>query len=67
MRAEGKGISMVQEKEIPAIEREVNGCHITLLFSKKPVEGTLDKVKSILSNAYDERMQNDLMKTASLK
>lgn len=58
---------MVLEKEIPAIEREVNGCHITLLFSKKPVEGTVEKVKSILSNAYDERVQNDLMKTASLK
>lgn len=58
---------MVQGKEIPAIEREVNGCHITLLFSKKPVEGTVEKVKSILSNAYDERVQNDLMKTASLK
>lgn len=58
---------MVQEKEIPAIEREVNGCHITLLFSKKPVEGTVEKVKSILSNAYDERVQNDLIKTASLK
>lgn len=36
-------------------------------FFKKPVEGTVDKVKSILSNAYDERVQNDLMKAASLK
>ena len=57
----------MQGKEIPAIEREVNGCHITLFFANKPVEGTVEKVKSILSNAYDERVQNDLMKTASLK
>lgn len=58
---------MVQEKEIPEMEGEVNGCHITLFFAKEPVEGVVGKVQSILSNAYDERVQNDLMKAASLK
>lgn len=58
---------MIQGKEISVLEREINGCHVTISFAKEPVEGIVDKVKSILSNAYDERVQQDLLELASLK
>lgn len=57
----------MQGTEISALEREINGCHVTIAFAKEPVEGIVDKVKSILSNAYDERVQQDLLELASLK
>ncbi len=57
----------MQTKELPVIEKEINGCLVSLSFSLKPVDGVIEKVQSILSNAYDERVQNDLMELASLK
>lgn len=58
---------MMKETEVLAVEREINGCYVTISFAKEPVEGIVDKVKSILSNAYDERVQQDLLELASLK
>ena len=46
--------------EQQVIEKEVNGCQITMSFSASPVNGVIEKIQSILSNAYDERVQNDL-------
>ena len=57
----------MQTKELPVIEKEINGCLVSLSFSLKLVDGVIEKVQSILSNAYDERVQNDLMELASLK
>lgn len=42
------------------IEQEINGCRIILFFSGKPINGVMEKIQAILSNAYDERVQNDL-------
>lgn len=58
---------MMQGTEISALEREINGCHVTIAFAREPVEEVMDKVKSILSNAYDERVQQDLLELTSLK
>ena len=41
-------------------ERSKRGAQITLSFSASPVNGVIEKIQSILSNAYDERVQNDL-------
>lgn len=49
------------------IEKEVNGCQITLSFSAKPVNGVVEKIQSILSKAYDERVENDLMDIVGLE
>lgn len=53
--------------ELQMIEKEVNGCQITLSFSAKPVDGVIEKIQSILSNAYDERVQNDLTELVGLR
>lgn len=58
---------MLQDTEIPVVERRINGCLVRMSFVNEPVEGVMDKMKSILSNAYDERVQQDLMELASLK
>lgn len=58
---------MLQDAEIPVVERQINDCRVRMSFVAEPVEGVMDKIKSILSNAYDERVQQDLMKLASLK
>ena len=55
---ERRHIMRLAEQQV--IEKEVNGCQITLSFSASPVNGVIEKVQSILSNAYDERVQNDL-------
>lgn len=51
----------------PIMEKEINGCSVTLSFVVNPVEGVIEKVKSILSNAYDERVQNELIEITSRK
>lgn len=58
---------IMQPAELQMIEREVNGCHVTLSFSAKSVDGVIEKIQSILSNAYDERVQNDLSELVGLK
>ena len=55
----------MQPAEQQVIEKEVNGCQITLSFSASPVNGVIEKIQSILSNAYDERVQNDLTSIVS--
>lgn len=57
----------MQCTDIRVLTEEINGCHVTLSFLPEPAEDVVEKVKSILSNAYDERVQNDLMKAANLK
>lgn len=42
------------------IEIEANGCLVTLYFVPKSVDGVIEKVQSILSNAYDERIQKEI-------
>lgn len=51
----------------PAMEEEISGCHVTLFFVEKPVEGVMERIQSILSNAYEERVQNDLKEIVSRK
>lgn len=57
----------MQPAERQMMEKEVNGCQITLSFSAKPVDGMIEKIQSILSNAYDERVQNDLTELIGLR
>lgn len=57
----------MQCTDIPALTEEINGCHVTLSFLPEPAEDVVEKVKSILSNAYDERVKNDLMKLSARK
>lgn len=57
----------MQSTEQQVIEKEINGCQITLSFSAKPVNGVMEKIQSILSKAYDERVQNDLMDIIGLE
>ncbi len=42
------------------IRVEVNGCHVCLVFAEKPMEGVIDKVRAVLSDAYEERVQKEL-------
>lgn len=63
---EGRG-HIMRTAELQMIEKEVNGCQITLSFSAKPVDGVIEKIQSILSNAYDERVQNDLTELVGLR
>lgn len=58
---------IMRSAEQQMIEKEINGCRITLSFSAKPVDGVMDKIQSILSKAYDERVQNDLMDMIGLE
>lgn len=57
----------MQPAEQQVIEKEINGCQVTLSFSAKPVKGVMEKIQSILSNAYDERVQDDLTSIVSLE
>lgn len=57
----------MQTAEIPVIKTEIDGCRVTLFFAEKPVEGVIETMQSILSNAYDERVQNDLIEIAGHK
>ena len=58
---------IMEAKGTQRIEKEVNGCQIILSFSAKPVDGVIEKIQSILSNAYDERVQNDLTELTGLR
>lgn len=57
----------MQTAESPVIETEIGGCKVTLFFAEKPVEGVIETIQSILSNAYDERVQNDLIEITGHK
>ena len=52
---------------LPMMETEKNGCRISLSFAEKPVDGVIERLQSILSNAYDERVQTDLMELVNAK
>ena len=57
----------MQATDHPVMETEKNGCRIFLSFAEKPVDGVIEKLQSILSNAYDERVQTDLMELINAK
>lgn len=42
------------------LESEINGCQVTMHFASQSIDGVIENVQSILSNAYDERVQNEL-------
>lgn len=50
----------MQAVNTPEMKERVNGCPVSLHFPSKPVDGVMDAVRSILSNAYNERMQKEL-------
>ena len=58
---------IMRPAELQMMEKEINGCQITLSFSAKPVDGVIEKIQSILSNAYDERVQNDLTELVGMR
>ena len=47
--------------------KEINGCSVTLSFAEMPVEGVMEKIQSVLSYAYGERVQQDLIEITSRK
>ncbi len=49
------------------LEKEINGCRIILSFSAKPVDGVIEKIQSILSSAYVERVQNEMASIVDLR
>lgn len=57
----------MQKAECSVVEKDINGCRVALSFQAKPVEGVIERLQSILSNAYDERVQEDLTKIVSPK
>ena len=40
----------------------MNDCPVTLYFASKSMEGVIENLQSILSGAYDERIQRELKK-----
>ena len=51
---------MDQKEQGRVIEKSINGCSVTLSFLRKPSPDVLENIQSILSNAYEERLQKDL-------
>ena len=58
---------MLKDVAILVVQSKINGCHVMVLFVTEPAEDVSDKIKSILSNAYEERVEKELMELASLK
>lgn len=52
----------MQELKKSVLEIEVNDCPVTLYFASKSMEGVIKNLQSILSSAYDERIQRELKK-----
>ena len=44
----------------PLVKMNVNDCQVTLSFTEKTKDGVIEAIQSILSNAYDERVEKDL-------
>lgn len=57
----------MRDAEDSIVKKEINGCRVTLSFAAMPVEGVIERVQSILSGAYDERVQNDLIEIITSK
>lgn len=49
------------------LQREINGCRVVMHFLPRPSEGVMERMQSILSNAYEERVQNNLRELVSPK
>lgn len=54
----------MQKEKVLTIQMNVNECLVTLCFVEKPVDGVMEKLQSVLSYAYDERVKNDLIHIA---
>lgn len=52
----------MQELEQSVMEAEFNGCLVTLFFVDKPIDGVIENVQSILSNAYEGRIEKEIKK-----
>lgn len=50
---------MLEERQL-VLESEINGCQVMLHFVPQPMDGIIENVQSILSNAYNERVQKEL-------
>ena len=61
---EGKGLDVMQKDEVATMESQIGGCSVEICFAADPVDGVIERVQSILSHAYDERVQNDLIEIA---
>lgn len=57
-----KGYEIMQELKKSVMEIEVNDCSVTLYFASKSMEEVIENLQSILSSAYDERIQKELKK-----
>ena len=53
----------MQKEGTTIMETESSGCRVSLLFSENSTEGTMEKIRSILSSAYDERVRKVLADT----
>ena len=42
------------------IETDIHGCPVTLSFSEKSTDHVLERIKAILSTAYEERVLTEL-------
>ena len=51
----------MQKDEILTMERQIGGCSVKICFAADPIDGVVERLQSILSHAYDERVQNDLI------
>lgn len=55
-----KGEKILQEEKRSVLESKINGCQVMLHFVPQSIDGVIENVQSILSNAYDERVQKEL-------
>lgn len=51
----------MQPKDPLNYTKEINECIVTIKFLQRPNEVVFDNIKSILSTAYDERLQLELI------
>ena len=59
-------ISRMDAETYP-MQMEINGCRVVMHFLPRPSEGVMERMQSILSNAYEERVQNNLRELVSPK
>lgn len=47
------------------VNTEIRGCSITIYFALNSADRVIENIQSILSNAYDERIQKELKEFTS--
>lgn len=50
----------MQEEKQTILESKINGCQVILYFAPQPTDEVIENVQSILSDAYNERIQKEL-------